>query len=180
MAKMKWDDLDDEALDGAEWDAERDASFNPYDGPTPPSNVILNGRVKKAWTATSKNGNPMIKILWEASGNDGEKKIYNGCPIWHQVVFMAEHPGLFKPFLNTFGLKASDVKNKTVVDSQEDRVGLPILKIAGWKPDSSGALCKILTKREIYKGEEQVRIARFMAAERDEDSDDEDEDTSPF
>ena len=94
---------------------------------------------------------------------------------------MAEHPGLFKPFLSVFGLKASDVKNRTVIDSVADRVGQPILKIGNWKPDSKEAICRILTKTEMYQEKKQVRIARFMKAElEDVDDEDVDDEESPF
>lgn len=178
MAKLKWDDFDDEALDGVDWDPETDGGFTPYDGPIPPNNTILKGDVKKAWSTTSKAGNPMIKLLWEASGNEGDKKIYNGLPVWHNVVFMKEYPGLWKPFLAAFGLTASDVKNKTVVDTNdESNHGKSIVKISNsFKPGA--AKVAIVTKREKYNDEDQVRISKFLlAVDENDDSDDED---TPF
>lgn len=175
MAKLKWDNFDDEALDGVDWDPETDGGFTPYDGPIPPANTILKGAVKKAWSTNSKAGNPMIKLLWEASGNSDEKEKYNGLPVWHNVVFMKEYPGLWKPFLAAFGLTASDIKNKTIVDSaEESNHGKPIVKISNsFKPGD--AKVSIVTKKEKYNDEDQVRIAKFLlAVDEDDDADDED------
>lgn len=178
MAKLKWDDFDDEGLDGVSWDPESDGGFTPYDGPIPPTDTILKGEVKKAWSTTSKAGNPMIKLLWEASGNEDEKKQYNGLPVWHNVVFMKEYPGLWKPFLAAFGLTASDVKNKTVIDANEEsNHGKLIVKISNtFKPGD--AKVSIVTKKEKYNDEDQVRIKKFLLAVGDDD--DADDEDSPF
>lgn len=183
MAKMKWDaEFNDEELDGIEYDPETEGGFTPYDGPIPPSNTLLSGIVKKAWATTSKNtGKPMLKVLWVAEGNEGEKKKYEGLPIWHYVVFTKESAFSWKPFLAAFELTASDIKNKMSVEPDEDGTnGKVILKIgAKFKPGEKTAKVNVLTKREKYNDEDQARIAKFLLAVGDSDGDDE-EDDLPF
>lgn len=184
MVKMKWDNFDDDELDGVEWDPESDGGFTPYEGPIPPSNTMLRGYVKKAWaTSSKKSGAPMLKILWEAANNDGEKKKYNGLPIWHYVVFTKESAFSWKPFLNAFDLTASDVKNKMVVDANDDgNNGKPITKIGTtFKPgdDGKGSSLTVITKREKYQDEDQARISKCVKAVS-EGADDDDDDDVPF
>lgn len=181
MPKMKWgDDFDADALDDIEYDAESDSNFQPYDGPIPPANTLLKGIIKRAWATKSKNGSPMIKLLWEAQGNEGEKKVYERLGIWHYVVMTKETAFSWKPFCQAFGLTASDIKNRMVVeDTEAESGGFAILKIgAKWKPGEKSAQCSILTKVETYNRVTNPRVARILVV--DNDDNDEDDDDTPF
>jgi hypothetical protein len=179
MAKLKWDDFDDEELDAVEYDPDKDSGFTPYDGPIPPSNTILAGTVKKAWSTKSKAGKPMIKVLWEASGNEGDKKIYNGLPIWDYIVLSKEAVFKWKPFLAAFGLTAADVKGKTIVDTDDtDNANNPSIVKIGNKFKPGEAKVSVVTKKEKYNGDDQARAGKYMMPVDDDDA--EDDDDVPF
>jgi len=181
MAKMKWEDLDDEELDNIDYDPDAEDAFAPYDGEIPPANTLLDGIVKKMWATKSKNGNPMLKVLWVAESNEGEKKMYNGLPIWHYVVLTKESAFSWKPFLAAFDLTVSDIKNKMSVEPDEDgNNGKVVLKIgAKFKPGEKAARVRVLTKREMYQDNPQARVSKFLVAKNDDVDDDDDEDL-PF
>lgn len=187
MARMKWgNDIDWRGLQNEEYEESED--FESYEGPVPPSNTLLRGVIKKAWIADTANEDPMIKVLFEAQGNDGEKKKYNGCPIWDNILFsMPQVKFRWQPFFDAIGITLADLKNKTLVGDSDDNVGTPILKIGAvaFNNDKKPVEISVKTKREEYKGETQVRVGRWVAAkpedpDDDEDWDDEEDDDTPF
>src|SRR3954464_3491082 len=99
MPKMKWDgDIDWRGLNEAEYSED---DFADYDGPLPPSNTILSGNVKKVWATESSNGDPMLKVLFEAAGNKGDRKMYDGWSGWENVLFsMPQVKFKWQPFFD--------------------------------------------------------------------------------
>lgn len=172
MPKMKWDnDIDWRGLNDAEYSED---DFEEYDGPLPPSNVILSGFVKKVWATESANGDAMLKVLFEASGNNGDRKVYDGWGGWDNVLFsLPQVKFRWQPFFNALGVTLADLKNKTVVGEEENQ-GDRILRIGTVKFDEkTGVPARVKIKREKYEGETVARIGKWLpAADEDGDVDD--------
>jgi len=176
---MKWgDDFDElpEDYDGSD--------FEPYDGEEPPGNMVLRGEVKKLWTKTSSNGNPMLVALFQAEGNEGKRAQYDGWSCFDNIPLLPNTAFRYMPFLESFGLTLADLRRKTVVDDGEDNVGTPVLKIGTKK---FPAPASITTKREKYEGETRTKVNNWMASStkktsrRAAEADEEEyEDDTPF
>lgn len=184
MAKMRWNkDIDWRGLNDAEYSEDE---FDDYDGPLPPSNLILSGRVKKIWGTESSNGDAMLKVLFEADGNTGERKVYNGWGGWDNVLFsLPQVKFRWQPFFDAIGVSLADVKNKTMTDG-EDNQGDVITKIGSVKFDGKGPLARVKIKREKYEGETQAKVGKWLPPadaitdeddfeDAEEDGDDEDD-----
>lgn len=172
MAKMKWDDdIDWKGLNEEEYSEEGD--YEPYDGPEPPANTLLDGEIKKIWLTESSNGNMMFKVLFEA----GEDTEYPGCPIWENVVFTS--PGAkfkWQPFMDALGISLKDIKAKTMV-GEEDNVGTVVEKIGKVEFPCDIRVRTGVQKKGEYKG--KVQVAKWLAPVDSEDDDGDDDDT-PF
>lgn len=185
MPKMRWSkDIDWRELDNAEYSED---DFEEYDGPLPPANVILSGNVKKIWATESSNGDSMLKVLFEADGNTGDRKVYNGWGGWDNILFtMPQVKFRWQPFFDAIGISLADVKNRTVV-GDEDNQGHVIERIGSVK--FGGKIpARVKIKREKYEGETQARIGKWLPpadAVSDEDDfedgdGDEDDEDDPF
>jgi hypothetical protein len=172
--KVEDDELDIDELEEAEY-SEDGGDFEPYDGPLPPKGTILVGLVKKVWWTYTKNDDPMLKILFVADDNVGDKAKYNGCPIWENAALTAGSKFRWKPFLDVMGLTIAMVKKNTTISSEEESNGDPIEKIGKWSPGGDEAWCRILTAREKYLDEWTARVGKWLEYEEpEEDEDDED------
>ena len=175
MARMKWgSDINWRDLDSAEYDESQE--FEDYEGPVPPSNKLLSGDVKKIWATESAKGDPMLKVLFVAAGNTGNKKQFNGCPIWDNVLFtMPQVKFRWDPFLRAFGLTLADLKNKTVVGDEETN-GAVVRKIGSVSFEKL-VPARIRTQKENSEDYgEQCRVGRWLPAkDADEDIDADDE-----
>ena len=179
MPKMKWgenepdwDDLDD---------AEYEDGPERYTGPLPPKNTILDGSVKKVWATQSQGGNRMFKVLWEAEGNSGEKKKYNGLAIWENVVWLPQTKFRWQPWLDALGISLADVRGKTIVAEDDDNVGTPVIRIAKLK---FPAEIRILVDHDKFNDEKRAKVGEWLmpsdADVEDEDDDEIDDDEPPF
>lgn len=183
MAKMRWgNDIDWRELNDAEYSEDE---FDDYDGPLPPANVILSGFLKKIWATESSNGDPMLKVLFEASGNVGERKVYDGWGGWDNILFsMPQVKFRWQPFFDAIGISLADLKNKTVTDG-DDNQGDVIAKIGSVKFDGK-VPARVKIKREKYEGETQAKISKWMppadavSDEDDFEDDVEDDEEDPF
>lgn len=178
MPRMKWGADFDELPE--EWD---ESDFVEYDGPVPPKNTLLNGEAKKVWAATSKKGNDMLVVLFEASGNTGSKKQYNGWSAFDYITLTPDTAFRYGPFLEVIGATLNDVKAKTLVADEDDNVGTPVKRIGTAKFPKP---CAVITKRERYDDETVAKVGKYAALAKkaksraaDEDDDEEDDDT-PF
>src|SRR5271165_2556708 len=155
MPRLKIDDadLDIDELEDAEYN--EDGDFEPYDGPEPPASTILVGLAKRMWWAYSSNNNPMIKVLFVAEDNVGDREKYNGWSTIDNVTLISTVKFRWKPFVDAFGLTIADVKKKTFVEDDDDRFGAPISKIGDFVPGSDAAWCRVLTKREYYEEKQE-------------------------
>lgn len=151
--EFKTDDLDVEYNE--------DGGYQEYEGEIPPRGAILAGRVKRVWYTISSNDNPMLKVIWEAEGNKGDSKKFDGLGIFDNVTFTPKAAFRYMPFLKLFGVTLADVKNK-MIGGEEDNMGNPVEKIGSWSIDSDRSRCNVLIKREKYDGEIQARVAKYM------------------
>jgi len=160
-------DLDVEALDAIEYSTEE---FDTYNGEIPPVGTELTGYVKKMWwtrTAPKAGGggdDPMLKILWVASDNEGEVEEYNDCPFWLNAALIGSAKFRWAPFLDCYGLSLRDIKTKLYVSKKEDQNGAPIERIGAWKPgeDSDAAWCRIIADQEPYNGTMSARVKEWL------------------
>ena len=156
MPKLRdTDDIDVDALEQVQYSTEK---LTDYAGEVPPIGLALSGYVKKIWWTRTKpkpgggGDDPMLKVLWIASDNDGDNEEYNDCPFWLNAPLTPGAKFRWDPFLNAYGLTLTDVKTKTYVEppSKEDQNGRPIQRIGTWKPgaDRDEAWCWIVTDQE--------------------------------
>lgn len=169
MAKMRWgNDIDWRGLSDAEYSED---DFVEYDGEIPPAGTILRGTIKKVWATESSNGDPMLKVLFEAEGNTGDRKEYNGLGIWDNVLFtMPQVKFKWQPFLDALLITLADLKNKTMAGDETDR-GTELLRIGTVK---FPVAIRVKTEREKYEGELRAKARRWLPVA--EESDDEDDD----
>jgi hypothetical protein len=167
--KIDDDDLDVDELESAEWD---DTTYERYGGEIPPKDTFLVGYVKNVWWTETNAGDPMLKVLWIADGNTGDEEEYNGLPVWENLALTAKSKFKWAPFFRQFGLTVRMIKTKTIIAADDDNVGAPITKIGTDFAPGESARCAIITGREKYNNEWQVRVAEWL----DEEEADEDED----
>jgi hypothetical protein len=174
--------LDDSEFDPKELDVEYDdTTFDTYDGEQPPSGTALLVNVKKLWWTYTSDDTPMLKVVMEAAGNEGEKEEYNGLPIWENLTFKASAAFKYGPFLEVTGIALTDIKKKMKVEDEDEKNGAPILSIGKFEPDSEDSLIGVITKRERYNGQWQVRAGKYQTVEEIEellDNEPEEEDES--
>jgi hypothetical protein len=177
MAKMKWgNDVDWKGLNEAEYS---DGDFADYTGEDPPKGTMLSGEVKKVWLAESANGNMMFKVVFEASGNVGAEKEYNGWGCWDNIVFTVPAAKFhWQPFFDALGITLKDVKLKTIV-GEEDSTGTVVDSIGGVEFPAPIQVQTTVEKKGEYKGE--ARIGKWLPADDAElEDDEEDDEEDPF
>jgi hypothetical protein len=185
MPRMKWnEDTEWREMNDAEY--EEYEEFEEYDGPLPPNNLILSGYIKKIWATESQAGNDMLKVVFEADGNTGERKVYNGWGGWDNVTLTPGTKFRWQPFFDVLGVTLADVKNKTVVDDEDDNNGAHVLRIGKVKLDGVKVPARIKVKREKYEGEWQAKVGKWLPPAENADPTDDDDaelddlDDNPF
>lgn len=166
MGKVKW------AIDTDE--PEDLQQFDVYDGDLPPRGVYR--CVVKAGTfkvKTNKNGDDMLNGLLVIEETKGDKKKYNGCPIWFNQNVTDQGAPFIKQMLKAFGLSWKDFVSKTVTDDDQDPP--VIMKIGDVKFGDKEPEVRILAKRGSYNGEAKLEVASWLPP-RDDDDDDDDPD----
>jgi hypothetical protein len=158
VPRMKWGADFDELPD--DWE---ESDFEPYDGPEPPSNKLLNGEVKKMWAATFSSGNEGIVALFEAGGNTGDREKYNGWSTFERIPLIPSMNWKYGPLLEALGITLEDVKRRTVVEDEDDNVGTPIKKIGKLTFPKA---CAVITKREKNGDEVEARAGKFAAVSK--------------
>ena len=179
MAKMKWgaDDVDWKALNDEEYE---DNGFEPYDGPVPGDKVILSGQVKKLWLKQSNAGDYMFKVLFEADGNQDNRKVFDGWPCWDNVLFsLPQCKFMWQPFLDSLGITLKDIHARTII-GEEDNVGTVVDKIGKVEFPADIRILTATVKKGEYKG--KVEVGRYLepADINTVDEDDLDEDEAAF
>lgn len=192
MAKMKFsknDDIDWAGLDEEEFDPDDDGGFVAYDGEIPPAGILLKGDVTKLWLVKSQAGDWMYKALFIADcGHDTDSDglceedckyaEYNGCPIWDNVLWsLPQVKFKWGHFLNGMGITLKDIRAKTVVDDEEDNIGLPVKKVGVSKLPYP---MQVITARGKFEGKTKPEVKKWvLAGDEVDDDDDDDEDDAP-
>lgn len=176
--KVGDDELDIEALEAVEYN--EDEEFQDYTGPTPPKKTVLRGFVKLAYWTLDGEGERMIKSLFIAAENTGDKAKFNGCPIWDNTSIKASTKFRWAPLMRAWGITLADIKRKLYVKPEEfdhETRGAVIEKIGTWEPgeESESAWVMVLTGTHKYDGANQVDVGKWMpwVDEEPEDADDE-------
>lgn len=182
MPRMKLSDRD---FNVKELDVDYEPSdFKRYDGDMPRSGTILRARVTKLWWTQSGDGTSAMKVLAVAEQNTGDRKKYNGLPIWDFLTFKPEAAFRYMPFLHTFEIQLQDIRRHMMVGDEPENLGDPILSIGDWSVGSDDALCRIVVKVSERYGAEPDRDGwlTFVDADADaadDDDEDDDEDDEP-
>lgn len=157
MGKVKWN------TKGAEVDAveveDRQADFEPYDGPVPPNNSILQVMLKWARVAEFGSGNGGLKLLMEvAEPEESTKKRYNGCPLFENLVDVDTQDWKIRQFLDAIGGTGKDWDS--CVAEKDDKDNDVIVKFGRIK--AAGLRFRIQTTRETYDGEQRAKVQRYL------------------
>lgn len=174
MPKLKdAEELDVEELENAEYE---EGGFAKYTGEVPPTGTMLLFRVDKVWWTYSSNDDAMLKVLCVAEDNPGELDEYDGLTAWENMVLTANGKFKWDPFLSHFGLTIRDVRNKTMVEAEDDNQGAPITKIGKLVIGSDDCLFVGVVSKEKYQGKWQAHISEWLDADTElEDAEDEEE-----
>jgi hypothetical protein len=160
MGKVKWQ-TSGSVVDEVE--VEDRETFEPYDGPIPPKNTVLRVAVKFARIATGvdafKSDNNGIRLLLEVDEPKSSPKArYNGCPLFEQLVDTESSAFKIRQFLDAIGATGKDWDNTQATKDENEHWN--VTKIGRIKMD--GLTLRVQTKREVYQGEEQAKVARFL------------------
>ena len=139
------------------------AGFGNYDGPVPPAGLY---RTKaKLWRLKKANsGNLMIVVIFEID-ESGDKKKFNGYPIWHNLVFTQKSSPFVNAALVAMGINPKALKEGVVTKPDKTT---DIVSIGGVKVQGLPVL--VTTKRETYEGTVKLSATSFAKAGAKEDS----------
>jgi hypothetical protein len=112
MPKVKW------GVTGSEVDEIEDDDYQAYDGPIPPAGVYRL-RLEKAEYTKFKSDNKGIALRFVVDDPRRDKKQYNGCPVWENLVDVKEADFRIKQFLKAIGATGKDWDN-TVIDASNN------------------------------------------------------------
>ena len=177
--KVGDDELNIAELENAEYN--EDGDFEDYTGPKPPKKTILRGFVKLAYWTLDSSDERMVKSLFIAAENTGDKAKYNGLPIWDNTSLKASTKFRWAPLIRAWGVTLLDFKKKLYVRPEEEdhpTRGAVIEKVGTWKPgeDNDSAWCMVLTDLDKeYEGERAVKVGKWLPWEDPEDVDDVDD-----
>jgi hypothetical protein len=173
VPKVKW------GVTGSEVDeVEPGEEFEQYDGPVPPRAIyrVTVKRIEYVKFSTNSKG---IKLLLIIDETRKEKKVYNGCPLWENIVDVPASAFKIRQFLDAIGATGADWDN-TVIDKEN-----MVTKIGRIAVD--GLTLRVSTKTGTNQdGDKRAEVARFLSkasasAESDsDDGDDGDEGEAPF
>lgn len=177
MPKLKdAEDLDVKELEEAEYE---EGSFQKYNGEIPATGTMVLMRVAKIWWTYSANDDPMLKVLCIAEDNPGSLEEYDGLPAWENMVLTAAAKFKWAPFLEHFELTIRDVRNKTMVESEDDNQGAPITKIGTLVVGSDDCLFVAVISKEKYQGKWQAHVSEWLDADTELEADEADEPEEP-
>lgn len=168
--------IDVDEMEAAEYS---EGSYAKYDGEVPPADTILTAYIKSMWWAETQNGDPMLKVLVVAEGNEGEEEEYEGLPMWENMALTPAAKFKWAPFFDHFGITVADAKNKVIVSGEDDQLGEPVTKIGSFVPGSDESWCRVITSREPYNGNWQAHVAEWLDYEEPEEDAEEEEPEEP-
>jgi hypothetical protein len=121
----------------------------------------------------------MFKVLFEAQDNEGDRKVYDGLPLWDNVLWaLPQCKFMWQPFLDSLGFTIADIRQRMII-GEEDNVGIVVDKIGKVAfPADIRVVTGVETKGE-YKG--KITVAKYLAPPDIDDVDEDDEDgETPF
>jgi hypothetical protein len=176
MPKVTW------SVKGTDVDQmEPDEEFAPYEGPIP-SRGIFRLKVQSVEYVKFKTGSKGLKVFLRVDDNRKEKKQYNGCPVWENVVDGESTDFKIRQFLD--GLDASGKDwDATVIDREN-----MVTKIGKVDFSKDVYMRATLKKGKSNDETERAEIGRFLrpvAEDADGNTDDagtndDDEGDAPF
>jgi hypothetical protein len=187
MPRVKVDDTELNVTELEEAEYEENEDFEPYQGPIPPKNTVLTGYVSRMWWTFDRSENRMIKILWIAADNVGDKAQYNGLSIFDNDSLTPVSKWRWAPMMRVLGFSLADLKKKLYLEDGETNMGEVIEKIGAFIPgeENDVAWCRVLTGINVYEGNKSAQVQRWMdwadpkPADDEIDDDDEAEEIEP-
>lgn len=111
MPKVTW------SVKGAEVDnMEQDEEFAPYEGPIP-SRGVFRLKIQSVEYFKFSTGSKGLKVFARIDENRKDKKQYNGCPVWENVVVGESSAFKIRQWLDALGATGKDW-DATVIDSE--------------------------------------------------------------
>lgn len=148
MPKVSW------GTSGDTVDEQEDSEFTPYDGPIPPAGVyrLAVQSVEYVKFSTGKKG---LKVFALVDDNRTDRKRYNGCPVWENVVDGESTAFRIKQWLTSIGATGKDW-DATVIDKDN-----MVQKFGRVKVD--GLMVRAALKQGTNNdGEKRAEISRFL------------------
>lgn len=176
MPRLRVDDdeLDVDELEEAEYE---ESSYEPYKGKQPPKGTVLYGYLKKVWWTYNSNDVRMLTVIFEATAESGK---YKGLGVWDRLTLNPASKFRWAPFLEATGITLSDIKNKMIVEKQDENQGRPVKKIGTFVVgDEEKSAVRIITGRELFREEWQTKADKWLPW-ADPDDDDEEEEEEEF
>lgn len=156
MGKMSWN------VKGADVDSvepkEDGETFEPYEGPIPPNNSVLQARLKWARVAEFQSGSGGLKLLMEVEEPDGPKAKYNGCPIFENLVDIDSQDWKIRQWLDAIGAEGRDWDN--CVSADDGNGNEAITKFGRVKAD--GLTLRVQTMIDTYNDEKRVKVRKYL------------------
>lgn len=157
----------------------RGGEFHPYDGPIPPKGTILVGLIKQIQLTKNRNSELMVKCLFEAKGNEGDKAKYDGLPVWWNGNVTEQGKGFVNDFLIALAAR-NGAEPKTVIrafwqkgpaiEDAQGKLPSPIKGIGTFRIEPNGMKGKISTKVGEYKGDEKAEVGFWIVPKPGEDT----------
>lgn len=159
MPKVKW------GVSGSEVDeVEPGEDFEQYDGPIPPRGIyrVSVKRIEYVKFSTNSKG---LKLLLIIDENRKEKKIYNGCPLWENIVDTEANAWKIRQWLDAIGATGKDWDG-TVIDNEN-----MVTKFGRIAVD--GLMLRVGTKTGTNQdGDKRAEVARFLSKSSAKEEDD--------
>jgi hypothetical protein len=178
MGKVKWNTKAAE-VDEAE---ERESDFTPYEGDVPPPGVYrLSLRFAQVFQFSSGNSGLKILAIVDEPKSSAKAK-YNGAPIWEQLVDIDTQTFKIKQFMRSIGGTGRHWAN--TVSAEDDRGNEMVTKFGPIVVE--GLKLKAQLRREMYQGDPQAKVARWLPKADESDDDNgsdgsaDDSDGAPF
>jgi hypothetical protein len=173
MPKVKW------GVTGSEVDELEPDEGNFYDGPLPPRGVYR-VKLQSAEYVKFASNNKGLKLFMTIDENRKDKKVYNGAPLWENLVDTEASAFKIRQFLDAIGATGKDWDG-TVIDSDNK-----VTKFGRITVD--GLYLRVATKTGTNQdGDKRAEVARFLSKKSeeaqdaaDEEADSDDDGEAPF
>jgi hypothetical protein len=155
MGKVNWN-TKGEQVDAVE--PQEGETFEPYDGPIPPNNSVLQVSLKWARVADFQSGSGGLKLLMEVDEPDGPKAKYNGCPLFENLVDIDTQDWKIRQFMDAIGGTGKDWD--ACVSVKDDNDNEVITKFGKIKAD--GLTLRVQTMIDTYNDERRAKVRKYL------------------